>query len=265
MLKFIRGRGHGHISQEKIRDLFAFQTTVPHGFPHHPTALAYDRELSLIAVTSKREVLRVYGKPGVEFSANLPEVGSDVRELHFLPGKRGQLILLTEDGLIQLWEINSANRSLDKVKTWDDFVRGEGSIRHATTVEIIVCSPATAVREDGSGVVSSGHQELLVGTESGDIYAIDLESLEQTGDNAIHHDLVLQSIPSDYKKTSHGSVEVITQRPNKSPDHPEILIGFTRGLIVVWNVKTRKTTHFFNSSQVRTHFYCRCCNSPCLS
>jgi lethal(2) giant larvae protein len=255
MLKFIRGRGHhGHLSQDKIKELFAFQTTVPHGFPHHPTALAYDAELSLIAVTSKRGILRVYGRPGVEYSVDLPEVESDIKEIHFLPGKRGQLILLTADGLIQLWEIKSQLRTLVKVKTWDDFVRGEGSIRHATTVAIVVSQPSTAVREEGSETVTSGHQELLVGTESGNIYAIDLESLEQTADNAIHQDVVLQSIPSEYKKSSQGSVEVIAQRPGSDNSNPEILVGFTRGIIVVWNIRNRKTTHFFSSSQVRTSF-----------
>lgn len=256
MFKFIRGRGHSHVSQEKLKELFAFESTVPHGFPHHPTALAYDQELGLIAVTSRRGVLRVYGRPGVEFSSDLPEVESDVREIHFLPGKRGQLVLLTEDGLIQLWEINSATRSLDRVKTWQDFVKGEGNIRHATTIEIVVSYPATAVAEDGTGVVSSGHQELLVGTESGSIFVIDLESLEHNTDNAIHQDVIFSCIPSEFRKSSQGSVEVIAQRPgDKQRDHPEILVGFTRGLILVWNIRERKTTHFFNSSQVRTsHF-----------
>ena len=247
MFKFIRGRGHGHVSQEKIKELFAFQATVPHGYPHHPTSLAYDSDLSLMAVTSKRGVLRVYGRPGVEYSADLLDVDSDVKQIRFLPGKRGQLVLLTEDGLIQLWEINTDSQSLQKVKSWDDFVRGEGNIRHATTIEVLVTNALP-----GEEAVSSGHQELLVGTESGSVYVIDLQSFEQTKDRVINQDTILHSIPSEYKKSSQGSVEVVCQRPgNKYRDQPEILVGFTRGLIVVWNVKSKKTTHFFNSSQVR--------------
>src|SRR5687768_14806743 len=113
MLRFIRERvGGGSLSSalppEKIKDLFSFspQSSL-HGFPHHPTALGWDPELRLFALTTKRGVLRVYGQPGVEYSADLSEDGitTDVREIHFLPGKRGQIVLLTEDGMIQLWEI----------------------------------------------------------------------------------------------------------------------------------------------------------------
>lgn len=131
MFKFIRGRGGGgggHLSQDRIKDLFALSKLTRHGFPNNPTALAHDPSLGLIAIATKKSELRIYGRPGVEYTGELdPE--SVVKEMHFIPDQRAQLVLLMEDGIIQLWQLSTEADSfrVEKVKSLDFFVRGEGS------------------------------------------------------------------------------------------------------------------------------------------
>jgi len=257
MLRFIRERvGGGSLSSalppEKIKDLFSFSPQSSfHGFPHHPTALGWDPELRLLALTTKRGVLRAYGQPGVEYSADLSEEGvnTDVREIHFLPGKRGQIVLLTEDGLIQLWEIVISREgeelqhqlpTLEKIANWDQFVRGEGNVKTATTVTVYV--------QPSNDPEILPRQYLLVGTEAGNIHVIDLQTfLEEPDENIIKQEDSLSSVPLEYKKSSgQGPVEVIQQQPGGKEN---ILIGYQRGILIIWDQESRTTKAFFNSTQ----------------
>lgn len=61
-----------------------------HGFPHSPSALAYDEELSLKCICTKNGAVRVYGAPGVEF-VGYHQQESSVVQVHFVPGQGGSL------------------------------------------------------------------------------------------------------------------------------------------------------------------------------
>lgn len=243
MLRFIRGRGP-HASSERLKhhkDIFTFQKTVPHGFPHHPTALAYDQELQLIALTTKKGQLRIYGQPGVEYYTDV-DSDSPVRLIQFIPEKRGEVILLHDDGTIQHYEINLKEETneptLDKVKITQHFERSEtDSSKHATTL--------TAVSSTSSG---DGNKNItiFVGTQSGDVYSLDLDTFS-VSNNIIEQEVVLANVPSDVKKSNQGPVEVIAPQPNSSG---KLLIGYQRGLLVLWNVESNCAEKFYNSSQV---------------
>ncbi|CAG2166551.1 unnamed protein product, partial [Oppiella nova] len=107
MFKFMRGKG-GQAGADRVKlqkELFAFNKTGTHGFPHYPSALAYDYELGLLAIGTRSGLLRVYGAPGVEFYAQL-ETETEIRQIVFIE-KRAQLITLSADSSLHLWEINT--------------------------------------------------------------------------------------------------------------------------------------------------------------
>lgn len=178
-----------------------------------------------------------YGKPGVEYEA---ELETEVRQLAFVPG-RGQLILLTEDSTIQLWEINAvggeekegqiaAGGRLDKVRVSDHFAneQREGSLKQLTTL-----------------TVHSSGDVVFAGTQGGNIYVLNVDTLELY-DQLIYQDVILQNVPDEYKKNNVGDVEVIAEQPGQ-PD--KLLVGYNRGLMVLWDNKSLAAEHFYIANQ----------------
>ncbi|TNM96730.1 hypothetical protein fugu_014886 [Takifugu bimaculatus] len=89
MMKFRFRRQGTDPQREKIKqELFAFNKTVEHGFPHQPSALAFDPKLQLMAIGTKSGAIKVYGVPGVEFTG-LHKDTTAVTQIHFLPGQVG--------------------------------------------------------------------------------------------------------------------------------------------------------------------------------
>jgi lethal(2) giant larvae protein len=198
--------------------------------------LAYDYELGLLAIGTRSGLLRVYGAPGVEFYAQL-ETETEIRQIVFIE-KRAQLITLSADSSLHLWEINTKtneneakNGVLECVKTCDYFrneASKEGSIKQITTIS-----------------VNSNSDVLLVGTQIGNTYLLDLETFD-LNDQIIYQDVVLQNIPDDYKFNP-GSVEVIAEQP-LNPN--KFLIGYNRGLLVLWDNQTLTADNYFVANQV---------------
>lgn len=241
MFKFMRGRAGGaghHLSADRIKDLFSLSKATRHGFPHNPTALAHDPSLDLIAIATRKSEIRVYGRPGVEYTGELdPE--SVVKEMHFIPDKRGQLVLLMDDGVIQLWQLATEASSdgqfrVEKVKSVEDFRRGhEQDVRVAVTL-----------------MVTESKEEILVGTTGGNIHSISLSSFSLTEgpDAVLYQEAVLHSASPNNKITTQGSVEVLAQRPGHADS---FLIGYQRGVLVLWNASTRSAERVYHSGQVR--------------
>ncbi|MEQ2243565.1 Lethal(2) giant larvae protein 1, partial [Ilyodon furcidens] len=104
MMKFRFRRQGTDPQREKIKqELFAFNKTVEHGFPHQPSALAFDPKLQLMAIGTKSGAIKIYGAPGVEFTG-LHKDTTAVTQIHFLPGQ-GRLLSLLDDNTIHLWEL----------------------------------------------------------------------------------------------------------------------------------------------------------------
>lgn len=213
MFKFIAKKSQ-HVSAERLKvqkELFAFNKTACHGFPHCPSALAWDPFLELFAIGTKTGSLRLYGTPGVEYVVE-HDASSPVVELHFVP-KQGRLISLLEDNTLHLWEIN---------------IKGESSVLE----HVQSCTIDAKLRIFTCSVQSTG-EHLLLGTEGGNIHLLDIKSFEMT-DTIIYQDLVTQNVPEDYK-INPGGVEAIAEHPL---DPNKMVIGYSRGLMVLWDNET---------------------------
>lgn len=229
MLKFIRGKGH-HLSADRLKlhkELFSFVKTVPHGFPHRPSALAWDAKLQLMAIGTRTGSIRVYGAPGVEFQGKHKEECS-VLQLYFLPGQ-GRLVSQCDDSSLHLWELNEKDGKwvIEEVKSCSF----EGRLKKITTC---------CLQKSG--------ENLLIGTDGGNIYILDVNSFEMT-DHIIYQDIIMQNVPDDYKLNP-GAVEAIVEHP-LNPD--KILIGYNRGLMVLWdNQRLNSENTYMNSQQLES-------------
>ncbi|XP_034242860.1 lethal(2) giant larvae protein homolog 1 isoform X2 [Thrips palmi] len=222
MLKFIRGKGQQPTAerQRQQRELFAFRNTLHHGFPNKPSALAWDPTLRLMAIGTSSGAIKVVGNPGVEFYGQHQSNESPVTNIVFLPSQ-GRLVTLCDDNSLHLWEVNES--SLEEVKSQ----ALEGKLKKISAI-----------------CLESSAKNLLLGTEGGNIYLLSLETFE-TAEPVIYQDVVLQKIAEDFK-INPGAVEAIAEQP-ENPDN--ILIGYNRGLMVLWNRETSSVEQTFVSSQ----------------
>ncbi|KAK7111660.1 lethal(2) giant larvae protein homolog 1-like isoform X2 [Littorina saxatilis] len=211
--------------REKLKkDLFDYQKCADHGFPSKPSAFAYDPILQLMAIGTKSGGVRVYGAPGVLFSGMHKEDVS-VTNLFFLP-EEGRLVSVCSDNTLHLWEINlrSGNSVLEEVK--------EFSMENNKMKTISTCC------------LTSDSQNLLLGTEGGNIHILNIPSFT-LADQIIYQDIVMQNVPDDFK-VSPGAVEAVAVHPTNSD---KFLIGYNRGLIVLWDNKENKTEQTYNATQ----------------
>ncbi|XP_070527899.1 lethal(2) giant larvae protein homolog 1 isoform X4 [Cardiocondyla obscurior] len=196
--------------------------TVQHGFPNKPTALAWDPSLRLMIIGTASGAIKVFGKPGVEFyGQHSVESGENaVTKIVALPNE-GRVVSLCDDNSLHLWEINES--SVVETKT----LSLEGKLKKISAM-----------------CLESSGEHLLLGTEGGNIYLLNLKTFV-TPENIIYQDVVMQKVPEDYKKNP-GAVEAIAEQPG----HPDnILIGYNRGLMVLWNKATPGAQQTFVSTQ----------------
>jgi len=238
MFKYLRNRrSKSGLKKSKLnKDDFNLIKTVVHGFPRSPTCLAVDEKLSLLAIGTKKGSLRIYGKPGVELEATLDNQAGAL-SLCFVPNK-GQLVVLSDDYLLTLWEINvkqlsdgSEQSFLEPVKTCDVFIKEDISndLKQVTTLS-----------------VTSNNGKLLVGSKVGNVYMISLDNFE-LAEEVIYSTVVQHSVPSDFKKTSLGEVEAVLEKPNEPH---KLLIGYSRGVLVLWDTVNLAAENFYITDQV---------------
>ncbi|XP_061713707.1 lethal(2) giant larvae protein homolog 1 isoform X2 [Cydia pomonella] len=222
MLKFIRGKGQQPSAErQKLQnELFAFRKTVQHGFPHRASALAWDPLLRLAALGTASGALKVYGRPGVELYGQHTNPDAAVTAIHFIPGT-GRLISLCDDNSLHLWEITE--KSLVELKSH----LLEGKNKKVSTL-----------------CVESSGKNVLLGTEGGNIYTMDLNTFA-INEDVIYQEVVMQNCPEDFK-VNPGAVEAVCEHP-KTP--ARILIGYSRGLVVLWDRANSAPTHTFVSNQ----------------
>jgi lethal(2) giant larvae protein len=203
--------------------LFRFQKCVEHGFPSKPSAMAYDPKLQLLAIGTKSGAIKIVGAPGFEATA-LHDGDVSVTSMFFIP-EEGRLISVCSDGSLSLWEINNV----------DDTCVLEQKNPSSETIK--VKSLSTCCQSlDGS--------TLYAGTETGSVHLLDAHTLSENG--VINMDAIIQNVPEDFK-VNPGAVEAIANNPVHSD---KILIGFNRGLIVLWNTADNSAEQTFNATQV---------------
>ncbi|XP_008203812.1 lethal(2) giant larvae protein homolog 1 isoform X3 [Nasonia vitripennis] len=224
MLKFIRGKGQQPTAerQKLQKDLFAFRKTVQHGFPNKPTAIAWDPSLRLMIIGTASGAIKVFGRPGVEFYGQHASESGEiaVTKIIALPNE-GRVVSLCDDNSLHLWEINE--NSVIETKS----LALEGKLKKISAM-----------------CLESNGDHLLLGTEGGNIYLLNLKTFTMS-DTIIYQDVVMQNVPKDFK-VNPGPVEAIAEQPG----HPDnILIGYNRGLMVLWNKATPGAQQTFVSTQ----------------
>ncbi|XP_059588107.1 LLGL scribble cell polarity complex component 2 isoform X1 [Alligator mississippiensis] len=231
MRRFLRS-GHDPVRERLKRDLFQFNKTVEHGFPHQPSALGYSSSLHLMAIGTRSGAIKLYGAPGVEFMG-LHEENNTVLQMHFIPGQC-QLVTLLDDNSLHLWSLKQRSGTSELQEEQRFTLRGPpGSSPSATQITVVL--------------PHSSREVLYLGTESGNIFVVELPSFRVLEKRTISSETVLQRVPEDYSNRRPCElVEAIQEHP-RNPD--QILIGYSRGLIVLWDVQSNKATHHFLGSQ----------------
>ncbi|XP_055585655.1 lethal(2) giant larvae protein [Uranotaenia lowii] len=224
MLKFIRGKGQQPSAerQKLQKELFAFRRTAQHGFPHKPSAVAYDSVSKLMAIGTNSGIIKVFGKPGVEFYGQHPATNnasdSVVQLLEWIPGS-GRLLSLTASNQLFLWE--PTGTVLVKIKD----LPFDGKLKKISS---LCCSYMK--------------DTVWIGTEGGNVYQFDIKSFS-VREPVIYHDVVLEQLPQSYKLNP-GAIESVKQLPN---NHNQLLIAYNRGLVVLWDLETSNVKQSFIS------------------
>ncbi|XP_053682563.1 lethal(2) giant larvae protein [Sabethes cyaneus] len=224
MLKFIRGKGQQPSAerQKLQKELFAFRRTAQHGFPNKPSALAYDPISKLMAIGTNSGIIKVFGRPGVEFYGQHPAttnaLDSIVQLLEWIPGS-GRLLSLTASNQLILWE--PTGTVLVPIKT----LPFDGKLKKISS---LCCSYMK--------------DTVWIGTEGGNVYQFDIKSFS-VKEPVIYHDVVLEQLPQSYKLNP-GAIESVKQLPN---NHNQLLIAYNRGLTVLWDLEVCNVKQSFIS------------------
>uniref|UniRef100_A0A672NC08 Lethal giant larvae homologue 2 domain-containing protein n=1 Tax=Sinocyclocheilus grahami TaxID=75366 RepID=A0A672NC08_SINGR len=248
-MKFRFRRQGNDPHREKIKqDLFAFNKTVEHGFPNQPSALAYDPKLQLMAFGTKSGAIKIYGAPGVEMTG-LHKDTAAVTQIHFLYGQ-GRILSLLDDNTIHLWEIVQRENRSHLVEVHSFSLPGRPGIESTSATRVTVM------------LLKLSCDLLALGTEGGGVHFLELPTLTLLN-KSLFQDEIMQSVPEEYKcGKSLGPVESLQEHPQ---DSDKILIGYSRGLVVLWDLNSRHVDNLFLGKQVGLCFWWFLLNSVCLS
>jgi len=225
-LRLKKGDGRDSEARKRLqKELFAFSACSDHGFAMDPCAMAFDPKLSLLAIGTTGGAIRLFGKPGVYFSGQHKNAAA-ITKMCFLPDE-ARIVTLCVDNSLHLWELNVKEDGvsvLEQVKSCE--------IENSESKKVT------------SFCVTSANNKLIIGTDAGNIQIFDISTFQLT-DTTLLKDSLIQNAPEDFK-VNPGSIEVVLQHP-LCPD--KFLIGFERGLIVLWDLESNKSEHTYYASQ----------------
>ena len=171
-------------------------------------------------VGTKGGALRVFGAPGVELLGQHAGEEVGVLRVLFVPGQ-GRLLSLTSDNTLHLWQLDGSQLARKQS------VQLEGRLKTVSSL-----------------CLEQGRKRLLVGTEGGNIYQLQLWNF-QWDEEIIYQDLLMRTVPDNYKLNP-GAVESILERPGE-PN--QLIIGYTRGLVLLWDRAASCSVTTFISQQ----------------
>uniref|UniRef100_A0A668ANX4 LLGL scribble cell polarity complex component 2 n=1 Tax=Myripristis murdjan TaxID=586833 RepID=A0A668ANX4_9TELE len=229
-----RFRRHGQESQrDRLKqELFQFSKTVEHGFPHQPSALGFSPSLQLLAIGTRSGAIKLYGAPGVEFMG-LHEENAAVTQVHFLP-HQVELVTLLDDNSLHMWTLR-AHKGLSELLEIGRFTLTgpPGAPPSVTRV--------TAVLAHSSGEL------LLLGTEGGHVFVVEVPGFRELEERNISLDQVSSSVPDDYiGRRNLEHVEALQENP-VNPN--QVVIGYGRGLMVIWDLETQRAVQHIPATQ----------------
>ncbi|OAD55129.1 Syntaxin-binding protein 5 [Eufriesea mexicana] len=182
--------------------------TFRHGFPHQPTAVAFDPVQRLLAIGTKSGSLRILGRPGVD--AHVKHEGcTAVIQLQFLINE-GALVSATADDTLHLWNFR---QKIPQVVQSLKFQR-----ERITYIHLPLQS-----------------KWLYVGTERGNIHVLHIETFVLSG-YVINWNKAIEIS----RKTHPGAVVHLSDNPL---DLSKMLIGYESGQIVFWDLKTKNADY----------------------
>lgn len=198
--------------QEIVENLrpehFQVKKTFRHGFPHQPTAVAFDPVQRLLAIGTKSGSLRILGRPGVD--AHVKHEGcTAVIQLQFLINE-GALVSATADDTLHLWNFR---QKIPQVVQSLKFQR-----ERITCIHLPLQS-----------------KWLYVGTERGNIHVLHIETFVLSG-YVINWNKAIEIS----RKTHPGAVVHLSDNPL---DLSKMLIGYESGQIVFWDLKTKNADY----------------------
>uniref|UniRef100_W4VR65 Putative integral to membrane n=1 Tax=Corethrella appendiculata TaxID=1370023 RepID=W4VR65_9DIPT len=183
---------------------FTLRKTFRHGFPHSPTALAYDPIQKLLAIGDKSGSLRILGRFGVD--AHIKHEGESacgVMHIQFIVNE-GNLVTATADDSLHLWNYRSKTPQVVQ------------SLKFQR--ERITCLH-----------LPFGSKWLHVGTEKGNIHVVHIDTFSLSG-YIINWNKAIDPI----RKTHPGAVVHLSDNPL---DANKLLIGFESGQLVLWDMR----------------------------
>lgn len=210
------------------KELFYYQKCADYGFPNKASCFAYNEQLNLLAIGTKDGCIKIYGAPGVQLTAE-HEFDVAIQEIFFF-GTQGTLVTYVSENVFHLWELEDQSE-FREVKS----LPADDRFRKATTF-----------------CLSQDHKYLYVGSESGHVYTLVLDSFKFS-EHVLYQENVTNRAPEEAQQNA-GAVESIQEHPM---DSNQILIGYNRGLIALHNVANKESSKYFNSNQ---QLECLCFN-----
>lgn len=229
-----RFRRHGQESQrDRLKqELFAFNKTVEHGFPHQPSALGYSPSLKLLAIGTRSGAIKLYGAPGVEFMG-LHDENAAVTQVHFMP-HQVELVTLLDDNSLHMWTLRGHNGLSELLEIGRFTLTGPPGAPPSVT-------RVTAVLAHSSGEL------LLLGTEGGHVFVVEVPGFRELEERNISLDQIASSVPDDY--IGRRNLEHVEALQEKPVDPDQVIIGYGRGLMVIWDLEKKLAIQHIPATQ----------------
>ncbi|TPP67888.1 STXB5 [Fasciola gigantica] len=190
-----------------------------HGFPHQPTCMAFDPIQKIVAIGTKMGVIRIFGRPGVDYVVSHPS-SSAVIEIMFLINEvrsrfYGGIISICQDDVVHLWNIRQKNPELVHSL---QFKR-----EHLTCGHVPVASTW-----------------MYLGTDKGNVHFVNVQRFVTSG-YVINWNKAI-----DLSQSAHpGRVVQIAESPQ---DPNKLLIGYSSGFLTLWDLRTKAAEARFKYS-----------------
>lgn len=198
--------------QELLRpEHFKLAKTVRHGFPFHPTAVAFDPIQRLLAIGTHSGCLRIFGRPGVECFMEHSEF--PILQILFLINE-GALVTVTGDDYLHMCNLRQKKPEIAQSLKFQ-----KERLTHCH--------------------LPFQSKWLYCGTDRGNVHLVNVESFTLSGYIIYWNKAVELSC-----KTHPGSVVHLSENPL---DSNKLLIGFDKGLIVLWDLRNKAADARFTS------------------
>uniref|UniRef100_A0A4W5PW61 LLGL scribble cell polarity complex component 2 n=1 Tax=Hucho hucho TaxID=62062 RepID=A0A4W5PW61_9TELE len=229
-----RFRRHGQEShRDRIKqELYGFNKTVEHGFPHQPSALVFSPSLQLLAIGTRSGAIKLYGAPGVEFMG-LHDENAAVTQVHFLP-QQVDLVTLLDDNSLHMWTLRAHQGVSELLEIGRFTLTGPPGAPPSVT-------RVTAVLTHSSGDL------LFLGTEGGHVFVVEVPGFRELEESNISLENVTNSLPEDYGgRRSLEHVESLQENP---VNPRQVLIGYGRGIMVIWDLERQSAIKHIPATQ----------------